>query len=491
MSFEYKIGPRGGILRKSKLSGTWYRLSPQRASLGLLKHIRLGTSIGLVKNKKNKTYIYTKNGKQKTLKSQVVKKKTLSMKSQKADKPQKTVSMKSQKLNSQKADKPQKSVSIKSQKDESRKRLSAPQKKPMFPTQQRECKSWLNDGWKYMNIGDEKFHKMLGQCGSPLSWVEWTKEDQKEVRHKPLRNFEELQSFIKKIPPNFEGFTGFSWRSLKHFRMTLPKNYYDPFLGVRTLMLAAMLWVTRKVSVKTVCVDLPTEKLDELEWRTHTDYHHQHESVVEGLFNTYRFLQRLMTCKQKYVITKITLYHKQHNQAVLGHANVLIVDMEEKSAIRYQPHGDDDNKSPLKYDILNEHLFDMFNTVGIRYNGIESCRKNGLQTLQTSENDQNAKDAFNGTCSIWSIYFMHMRIIKPEIDSKRINNIITVGLRNEVGSLTEFILSYANVLIFIGLLLCKHITGSKLSLQKILDDGNWDKIVEQNFLKLFRYAMFA
>jgi hypothetical protein len=298
-----------------------------------------------------------------------------------------------------------------------------------------------------------------------------------------MNKFDELQSLMKTVPPDFKGFTGFDAKALEKFYETLPKNYYDASAATRTLLLIAMLWVTRKISAKTICITLPTSISHDLQWIKNE------LPESDELSGTVELTKSIKGCPHKYLITNLVVARIYPDQRFAAHANVLLIDLEEKIAIRYEPHGDELRISELyDYDSLDKHLAIWFQSLGIRYNGDQSCRSNGLQRLQQQHD---ARLQHYGTCEIWSIYFMHMRIIKPDIPALKMDTTCYNGLLASVQNLSEFIMSYAHILLMIGLLLCKHVTRSQLSLQQMLDEGAWGPIVTQHLSKLFRYAMFS
>jgi len=127
----------------------------------------------------------------------------------------------------------------------------------------------------------------------------------------------------------------------------------------------------------------------------------------------------VMLCKKRYIVFNLFL---SIDKATSNHANLLIIDKYLKTVERFEPHGESN------YDI--ENILDSF-----LYNNIISqikeytyikpldfCPSIGPQAKQLYNRRCEEESGF---CLTWSIYYFHMRLINPNIDSNIIiNNIL-------------------------------------------------------------------
>lgn len=120
-----------------------------------------------------------------------------------------------------------------------------------------------------------------------------------------------------------------------------------------------------------------------------------------------------------------------------GHANMIIVDTYNKTIERYEPHGHslifDKKKQILKnIDIkFNDKLFNYIGLENYTYiSPVDISPKKGIQ-IKT--------DAYNGMCLTYSIMYLQLRIMNPDVDQ---NQIIKYLLKKSDIEVYDIILRY-------------------------------------------------
>ena len=114
-----------------------------------------------------------------------------------------------------------------------------------------------------------------------------------------------------------------------------------------------------------------------------------------------------------------------------GHQNCLIIDNKKKTIERFEPHGSESSYNMEQYDKgLISALMDKLDLSSMAMysshpNGhpdskytyispIDFCPSDGLQVMEDSD-PLNTKLDFEGYCYMWSVFYMEMRMTKPDI----------------------------------------------------------------------------
>jgi len=186
------------------------------------------------------------------------------------------------------------------------------------------------------------------------------------------------------------------------------------------------------------------------------------------------FLNQLSKCKKRFVIVPIFLFLE--NNQKLGHANILIFDLKNNSIERFEPYCSlediyslEEQKRSSKFDV--EFKKDLKKT-GKKFKYIPSnkfCPNINVQSRE--ENNLNngfktrkIKQDPEGYCSVWIIWYAHLKLKYPDLDSKNLLLKSMELLENNPHSLRSFIRKYGN---FLKLNKINNKTAYKLLLTKI------------------------
>jgi len=118
------------------------------------------------------------------------------------------------------------------------------------------------------------------------------------------------------------------------------------------------------------------------------------------------------------------------------HANAFVVDHYNKIAYRYEPHGAQTNTyNYLQIDKL------LKNNLDPDYSYINPW---GYQEIYGPQSFEfSSKDNFYGFCLAWSLKFMHMRVLYPDLSIKELDKLM---LSDDIGSLANQIRAYTSFL---------------------------------------------
>lgn len=163
-------------------------------------------------------------------------------------------------------------------------------------------------------------------------------------------------------------------------------------------------------------------------------------TVIDG-FEEY-LKKCLKNSTKSIIIIPITLFFRKGS-----HANVIFYYKKTKTIERYDPHGFSD------YDIeLDKELIKYFKKINIPLKEINTpiliCpsyynSNEGLQILQGREKIK-SKNMPGGFCSIWTKWFIHLRLEYPNIPSNNLLDKAIEQFESDKTILTYFITGYSN-----------------------------------------------
>ena len=118
-----------------------------------------------------------------------------------------------------------------------------------------------------------------------------------------------------------------------------------------------------------------------------------------------------------------------------SHANIIVIDLEEKTIELFEPHGKRTELSTLDslegaYMVSDKLLKKMFSQVLPKYKYISP------QTYLPTYGLQARIDAYTGLCVTWSIMYIHYRLLNPDINRKTLVRYMSKLKKN-------FLLKYA------------------------------------------------
>ena len=167
----------------------------------------------------------------------------------------------------------------------------------------------------------------------------------------------------------------------------------------------------------------------------------------------------------------------------MGHANILIIDNLKKTIERFEPHGElirnhfsDKDKVPylsIKHENdridkkFNKDLLKKIHLEGYKYlSPIDISPKIGIQTTA---------DAYGGMCVTYTLIYLQLRIMNPDIDQKVILKYL---ISKEEKEIIDIILRYAK---YVEMTLKKNSA-------KVLEDDN--KLYKEESRKMQKYIFF-
>jgi len=121
-----------------------------------------------------------------------------------------------------------------------------------------------------------------------------------------------------------------------------------------------------------------------------------------------------------------------------GHANMIIIDTVNKTIERYEPHGHsliyDKKKNILK------RIDSKFNSKLLNYIGLKNYTYISPVDISPKIGVQVKADAYNGMCVTYSLMYLQLRIMNPDVDQKDIVKYLLKKSRSEI---YDIILRYA------------------------------------------------
>jgi hypothetical protein len=284
-----------------------------------------------------------------------------------------------------------------------------------------------------------------------------------------------MKPFIDKYEPQREGiavphaerFLGFSRRGLDQYK---PRTTINAFVGSPSQFALALL-VIMGLTQKS-CVSLPDDVFAyEIEWWTKWDARSKRD-VLDKMRVPRDLAAYILNCPHQLMIIPLALYNIGEDGGQSGHQNLLVLNFAEQTVYRVEPHGFVAHW-PTEFFLTNaldtalRNFFDQ--KVGARrlqYLGSfeEKCSVKGPQSYQDKEEIKIPNEC-PGWCAAWMLWYMHMRLLYPKMPAASMLKTATQTLLDNVAhgqlaSLTDFIATYANVLLEGGLELLRIASGN-------------------------------
>lgn len=183
----------------------------------------------------------------------------------------------------------------------------------------------------------------------------------------------------------------------------------------------------------------------------------------KSLFELFRFFigkilfdndykEQILKClnqKDKFTVIFFGINLEMHK----GHANVIIVDNNNKMAYHFEPYGQTFMENETKIDWINKdvHIYKSlekeFNNMGIEYKSpLLICPKFGPQYISENEIKNFVSDIDNGWCILWSFFFSYVFLdIKTQFDDVSVEDIFLKSmdiLVKDFGSFEKMIIIF-------------------------------------------------
>lgn len=162
------------------------------------------------------------------------------------------------------------------------------------------------------------------------------------------------------------------------------------------------------------------------------------------------FIDRIQLCEddktKRFIFSFLTLYDQNSkSKNADAHANVLIIDLQDRSVEHFEPHGDNpmfDQKQ------LHERLRELFiDTLGFEnfYESNDFCPRESFQYMQDREQKMLPGDP-GGFCQSWSIWWIYYRL-KNANSGKSRKDLVDDAIAKMSTNMTVFIRKYAKFIV--------------------------------------------
>lgn len=207
---------------------------------------------------------------------------------------------------------------------------------------------------------------------------------------------------------------------------------------------------------KKMCIYLP-KKFDNMidsvavQWRCKNN-----KQYIKFPVSQSEFMNNIRKCKKQFIIVPLFIFVVDCNNN-FGHANCLIFDNKNKTVERFEPYGGSFSKvfssKELRLSIQFDKVFKkILRSENLKYtylSSIKVCPTVNVQYKEENNLDKGIKtkarsDDPEGMCSIWIIWYAHLKLKYSNIDSKRLLEKSLELLETEKNSLRSFIRKYSN-----------------------------------------------
>jgi 2-cysteine adaptor domain len=270
-----------------------------------------------------------------------------------------------------------------------------------------------------------------------------------------------FRQFDTDYGPMAFGFTGFRLNRLAARDPLHSQNYFvaqPPLVLLSTLVILLL--------ARNACLLLPARgERRMMVWSVQFDKRRRrgrNQLLLPGDFEA-----QLKGCRHLLMVIELVLEERIGGERERAHQNLLLIDFRDHTVSRFDPKGAI-TAAHYRPDLLDNRLTSLFRRIDprLKYLGTaESCASIGIQRLQIDE-DVHVPGEPEGWCAAWSLYWLHIRLLNPELtrfelQQKSLATLNKAVEREEIGSLTEFIAAYANTLLQAGVVLVNSVTRPK------------------------------
>lgn len=157
------------------------------------------------------------------------------------------------------------------------------------------------------------------------------------------------------------------------------------------------------------------------------------------------FVERIQLCEddksKRFIFCFLTLVNNKIGEKETSHANVIMIDLQDRSVDLFEPHG---LNTKYDQDELHEQLEELFiDKLGFRvfFKATDFCPKISFQTLQQREQKMLSTDP-GGFCQTWSIWWVYYRLKHADSDLTR-KQLVEQAIDDTYAGMTNFIRKYA------------------------------------------------
>jgi hypothetical protein len=147
-------------------------------------------------------------------------------------------------------------------------------------------------------------------------------------------------------------------------------------------------------------------------------------------------LKNINKCNNRFIYLNLMIVWEQRR---VTHVNMIIIDFENKTIERYEPHGKQ-AKIDRKNKKLSEKIDSKFSDKILSYIGLKNYTYISPFDYSPAIGIQLKVDAYDGMCLTYSIMYLQLRIMNPDVDQK---DIVKYMLKKPKSEMYEMLLKYA------------------------------------------------
>jgi len=153
-----------------------------------------------------------------------------------------------------------------------------------------------------------------------------------------------------------------------------------------------------------------------------------HEKQPNTAYIPTNLSKEIKTCSSKrMMIIRLSFWGCNPEKPKEGHANVIVIDNQEKTVERFEPNGYSDKHDSLANNFMAKHFVPKYFN-GYKYlPPLSFMPKIGPQRKQTETVDNDF-----GFCAIFSTMYAHLRLVNPDIPQKNIVQKMSEGTGEQV-----------------------------------------------------------
>jgi hypothetical protein len=233
------------------------------------------------------------------------------------------------------------------------------------------------------------------------------------------------------------------------------------FEGVPWYDIVGIIYLAK--SFKDLCMIMPADWEDDDELDGFPKWVQPGPNKPGTLHVPNRLWNKIRACSDKRFVAVpllLKVYHKDYDTP-FAHANMLFYDRNDRTMERFEPYGvklskarladlDEQIETAFKTNIGNDFLMKYYAPMDYCPKiGVRRVFYMGFQTEQEKREETKPGDP-KGFCQVWSIWYVHLRLLNPDVERGELIRRAIVILNESDESMTEFIRNYSEFLVKIA-----------------------------------------
>ena len=222
----------------------------------------------------------------------------------------------------------------------------------------------------------------------------------------------------------------------KNIRITKNVKKVTSKIGTSDFTIDFMLDIIKRSSIKNACYTGKRSLIKD--WADFAITYFEKDTLIEfptQFGRTIRsFFKFLDSCKKRFVVLPLLMILKSGSV----HFNMVIYDTKDKELERFEPYG---GKVKTKFDKLFKMYIDVFIDNVTYFEPLTFCPNISFQQLNETYGTILSTDP-GGFCTIWSLWYMEMRLKYPDKSRKKIIDIAIKDISENKKGYRNFIRNY-------------------------------------------------